>query len=300
MGVSRYALDAAQPATYRPTMSADHQSGRLSGQDDIGARSTTFGAVADDYETFRPGPPLDAVRWLFPETVDTVVDLGAGTGALSRLLTEVALHVVAVDPDPYMRRVLAASVPGIVVLEGRGEALPVADNSADGVVASSSWHWVDPVMGLVEAARVLRSGGLMAAMWTGPDPDGTFMRQAQAALAQGGGDRTLRGTVTGEFTPQNATLEIPDGFPFAAPEHQRFAWTLPLTSNQLIGLLGTFSWIIMMEHDERQRLFDTARRLLRDVLGVEGDVTVDVDIVCDAYRARRSSGKIATTAVKDR
>ncbi|MGC9962000.1 MAG: class I SAM-dependent methyltransferase [Acidimicrobiales bacterium] len=278
----------------------DHQGGRISGQADIALRSTSFGTVAQHYESFRPGPPAAVVHWLFPETVDTVVDLGAGTGALCRLLSEVASQVVAVDPDPGMRQVLAATVPGIVVLDGRGEALPVADSSADGVVASSSWHWVDPIAGLREAARVLRHGGVLAAMWTGPDPEGGFMRQAQAVLAQGAGDATLRGTVAGEFTPENLTLEIPDGFPFGDPEHRRFTWTLPLTADQLVGMLGTLSWIIVMKDDDRERLFDTARRLLRDFLGVEGEVTVEVDFVCDAFRTRRSSAAVAAMAVEER
>ena len=265
---------------------------------DVVARSTSFGRVAERYETFRPGPPADAVRWLFPEGVDTVVDLGAGTGALSRLLVGVAREVVAVEPDPEMRQVLAA-VPGIVVLDGRGEAIPVADGVADGVVASSSWHWVDPVAGLTEAARVLRPGGVMAAMWTGPDFDGAFIRQAQAALAQGGGDQVLRATVAGDLAPETLTLEIPGGLPFGVPEHRRFTWLLPLTADELIGLLGTLSWIIVMEEDDRQRVFDTARRLLRDVLGVEGTVTVDVEFVCEAYRARRSSAAVVTASVRD-
>lgn len=281
-------------------MGTDHEGEQVLGVGDGVVRSTSFGRVAERYETFRPGPPTDAVRWLFPEAGGTVVDLGAGTGALSRLLVGVAREVVAVEPDPDMRQVLAAAVPGIVVLDGRGEAIPVADGVADGVVASSSWHWVDPVAGLSEAARVLRPGGLMAVMWTGPDPDGGFMRQAQSALAQGGGDQVLRGTVAGDFTPEILTLEIPDGLPFRAPEHQRFTWLLPLTADELIGLLGTLSWIIVMEEDDRQRLFDTARRLLRDLLGVEGTVTVDVDFVCEAYRARRSSAKVTPASVTDR
>jgi SAM-dependent methyltransferase len=270
-------------------MSDETQGGQVLGQDDIAARSTSFGSVAQHYEAFRPGPPPAAVRWLFPEAVGTVIDLGAGTGALTRILPNVASQVIAVDPDPEMRKVLAVSVPGVVVLDGRGEAMPVADESADAVVASSSWHWVEPVSGLGEAARVLRDGGIMAALWTGPDPDGTFMRQAQAALAQGGGDRILKATVTGDFTPQTVALEIPEGLPFEPPENRKFTWTLPLTADQIIGLLGTLSWIIVMPEDERQRLFETARRLLRDFLVVEGDVTADVDFACNAYRARRAS-----------
>jgi len=277
----------------------DHEGEPVLGVDDVVVRSTSFGRVAERYETFRPGPPADAVRWLFPEAVDTVVDLGAGTGALSRQLVGVAREVVAVEPDPDMRQVLAAAVPGVLVLDGRGEAIPVPDGMADAVVASSSWHWIEPVAGLTEAARVLRPDGVMAAMWTGPDFDGDFMRQAQTALAQGGGDQVLHATVAGDLAPETLTLEIPDGLPFGAPEHQRFTWLLPLTADELIGLLGTLSWVIVMDEDDRRRLFDTARRLLHDVLGVEGTVTVDVDFVCEAYRVRRSSAEIATGSATD-
>jgi hypothetical protein len=42
----------------------------------------------------------------------------------------------------------------------------------------------------------------------------------------------------------------------------------------------------MMEEKTRQRVFSEARRLLRELLGVEGDVTVDVAFRCDAYRSR--------------
>lgn len=50
-----------------------------------------------------------------------------------------------------------------------------------------------------------------------------------------------------------------------------------LTADELIGLLATFSWVINLAHDEREALFTEARRLLKEFLGVEGDVTVDVD-----------------------
>jgi hypothetical protein len=55
----------------------------------------------------------------------------------------------------------------------------------------------------------------------------------------------------------------------------------------LIGLLGTFSWVILMEESTRQHLFSEARRLLKELLGIEGDVTVDVTYRADAWRASR-------------
>ncbi len=73
-------------------------------------RAASFGGVADHYERFRPGPPLEAVEWILPERARTVVDLGAGTGALSRLLVDRVDEVIAVEPDatdavrPHRRR----------------------------------------------------------------------------------------------------------------------------------------------------------------------------------------------------
>ena len=85
--------------------------------------------------------------------------MGAGTGLLTRLLASRAARVIAVEPDERMRAVLRARSPGVSVLEGTGEAIPLPDASADGVFVSSAWHWMDPEDALPEIARVLRHGG---------------------------------------------------------------------------------------------------------------------------------------------
>ena len=100
----------------------------------------SFGAIAGDYDRVRPGPPPEAVDWLLPDRRDVVVDLAAGTGLLSRALTGKAGHVIAVEPDDRMRAVLAARSPGVEVLAGRGEAIPLPDASADTVLVQSAWH----------------------------------------------------------------------------------------------------------------------------------------------------------------
>ena len=251
-------------------------------------RARSFGQVAGDYEAFRPGPPLDAVDWILSTPVVSAVDLGAGTGALSRLLVERVPDVIAVEPDAAMRAVLQAGIPGLDVREGTGEQIPVADGSIDAIIASSSWHWVEPEAGLAEAARALVPGGILAALWTGPDPDGVFMQQAQAVLrSTGTADSELRATVSGDRNPARTVLEVADDGVFTPPANEQFRFVLDLTADQLIGLLSTLSWIILLEPERRARLFDTARRLLRDGLGVEGEVTAAVDFVCDAYRSQR-------------
>jgi SAM-dependent methyltransferase len=255
-------------------------------------RSGSFGEVAADYERFRPGPPLAAVDWFLPDKVGLVVDLGAGTGALTRLLVARADEVVAIEPDTRMRAVLMQEVPGARAVMGHGEAMPLPDRCADAVLASSSWHWMDPIPTLREAGRVLKPNGFLGALWSGPDPDGPFMAQAQSLLAArssgidaGQRDDSVTGLILGDALRPMSTLEIPRGVPFGQPEHESFTWDVALNADELIGLLGTLSWIITMAEETRNAVFEEARRLLRDFLGIEGDVTVDVAFRADAWRA---------------
>jgi SAM-dependent methyltransferase len=279
---------------------AENQSAELTVEQKA-ERAASFGGVADHYERFRPGPPLEAVEWILPERARRVVDLGAGTGALSRLLVDRVDEVIAVEPDARMRSVLTDAVPGVRAVEGRGESMPLPDASVDAVIASSSWHWVDPVPGLLEVGRVLVPGGVMGAIWSGPDRDAAFIVQAQALLSGGGGgggsggaesilDEQSRAELSAAVNDPTATtqaLEIPSGVPFDQPEQTVLRWDVALNAEELVGLLGTFSWVILMEDDARERLLDAARRALRDMLGVDGDATVDVGYRADVWRARR-------------
>lgn len=248
----------------------------------------SFGGIAAHYERYRPGPAIEAIDWYLPHQVARVVDLGAGTGALSRLLAGRAVEVVAVEPDDQMRGVLAAEVPDVTVLAGTGEALPLDDASADAIIASTSWHWMDPDRALNEAARVLVPGGCLGALWTGPDPDGPFLTQARALTMGTGGSSSgeLSGLVDGAVERSQDTLVIPDGTPFDPPEQATFTWDIALDADELIGLLGTFSWIITLPDDRQAALFGEARELLI-AFGIEGSVTVDVAWRTEAWRARR-------------
>ena len=119
----------------------------------------SFGRVAREYELGRPSWPPEAIdavtRELALEPDASVLDLGAGTGKLSRLLVERFAQVTAVEPDDAMRALIPAEA---VVLDGGAEKIPLPDGSLAAVFCAESFHWFDWPRALPEIARVLRAG----------------------------------------------------------------------------------------------------------------------------------------------
>src|SRR5262245_18502776 len=105
------------------------------------ARARSFGAAADAYERARPGYPDAAVDWLVPGGARTVLDLGAGTGKLTRALTARGLEVIAVEPLTEMRENLATAVPEARAISGTAEKIPLPDDSVDAITVAQAWHW---------------------------------------------------------------------------------------------------------------------------------------------------------------
>ena len=125
----------------------------------------SFGGVADAYERGRPTYPAEAVTWMLGEHPLTVLELGAGTGKLTRVLTALGHDVHATDPDEAMLAVLERQVPGVRTATAGAEEIPLPDRSVDAVVAAQAFHWFDLDRALPEIARVLRPEGRVCLLW---------------------------------------------------------------------------------------------------------------------------------------
>jgi ubiquinone/menaquinone biosynthesis C-methylase UbiE len=126
-----------------------------------------FQRAAGDYELGRPGYPAAAVERMRQEigieTGQTVIDLAAGTGKLTRLLVELLpAEVIAVEPVAGMRAQLERVVPGVTVLDGTAEQIPFADGAAQAVFVAQAFHWFRVPEAAAEIARVLDAGGALA------------------------------------------------------------------------------------------------------------------------------------------
>jgi len=247
-------------------------------------RRLSFGSVATDYDRYRPSPPSAALDWLIPPGAQAVLDLAAGTGAVTRELVGRAPRVIAVEPDERMRAVLTARCPEAEVLAGRGEAIPLPDASVDAVVISAAWHWLDPDRAVPEITRVLRVGGVLGVMWIARDTRVPWVEEF---------NRLARESREADRRPEDATpghrrrqVTFPPGTPLSPPEEHTVKFSLPMTKDELFGLLGTYSGVITLDP---QRRADFSRRV-RAFLDRQRWDRTDLPLICRCLRSTRLDG----------
>jgi SAM-dependent methyltransferase len=136
---------------------------------DRATRSRSFEAAAEEYERHRPDYPPEAIDWAAAQlglaAGARVVDVGAGTGKLTRGLVAAGFDVAAVEPGGAMLDELRLAVPEAEAHEAPAEQIPLPDESCDAVFAAQCYHWFDRERALPELRRVLKPGGGLVLVW---------------------------------------------------------------------------------------------------------------------------------------
>jgi SAM-dependent methyltransferase len=209
-------------------------------RDERRGRATSFAGVAAAYERARPGYPDDAVRWLVGEAPADVVDLGAGTGKLTRSLVAAGHRVTAVEPLPEMIAHLRSALPEIDVVTAGAEAIPLPAASADVVVVAQAFHWFEHEPALREIARVLRPGGRIALVWNTRDESEPWVK-------------TLSDAALGRETidDRDAIEPIDDSGLFDAVERASFRHVQELDLGTLLDLVRSRSYCAVLTPAEQ-------------------------------------------------
>jgi len=245
----------------------------------------SFGGIADDYDKFRPEPPAIALDWLLPAHCEVAVDLGAGTGLMTRALAARASHVIAVEPDDRMRSVLAARSPQVEVLAGRGEDIPLPTASADALIVSSAWHWMDHERAVPEIGRVLRDQGRLGVIWTGRDR-GTSWLHADEWFADAHAETTDPREDAEPARGEHRDIALLDPGLFGNIETEVFRFTRSMDMPDLVEWLTTYSRVIMASDTAKDLGRARASAALAERFPGESRIDIPMRSLC--WRADRN------------
>jgi SAM-dependent methyltransferase len=235
-------------------------------------QASSFGAAAATYERGRPPYPPEAVDWLLPDGATRVLDLGAGTGKLTRQLRDRGLDVVAVEPSAGMREQLTRAVPGVTTYAGSAEAIPLPDGSVDAVLVAQAWHWVDRSRAVPEVARVLVPGGRLGLAWNMRDEREDWVAELGRILHDAGEpDREDQATI---------------GPPFGPVERHDVAWKHRISRDELIDMAASRSYVLTMPDEQRARVLAQVRHLADTDPALAGSDELVLPYVTECYRAQ--------------
>nr|GID90494.1 putative methyltransferase [Actinoplanes derwentensis] len=231
--------------------------------------AASFGSAAGAYHRGRPTYPVSAVQWVVPRAARRVLDLGAGTGKFTELLVGAGLEVVAVEPSAQMRAQIAV---GAEILAGTGEQVPLPDASVDAVVCAQAWHWVDPVRAVPEVARVLRPGGTVSLVWNVRDHEEPWVARLDDVLHR--------------HTRQEIDTAPVLGVPFGPAERTEIRWRHTLSRRDLLDMVSSRSYVIVLPEPERREILDDVTELL-DRQGFGDRIVMPYVTRCSRFRVIR-------------
>ncbi|MEU0882899.1 methyltransferase domain-containing protein [Lentzea sp. NPDC005914] len=244
-------------------------------------RADSFGAQAEAYAEHRPDYPVAAIRWAL-EPLGTsepleVLDLAAGTGKLTAGLVAEGHHVTAVEPNEQMLSELVRRVHDVRALPGHAEHIPVRDQSVDAVFVGTAFHWFDQEKALPEIARVLRPGGVLAAMWLDTDPDVAWLNEFQQL------------SNTSVESQRQRPVDVVAHPLFTPAEHQVFPHVHRRNSPEAaVAWINTHSRMLVIDDEERAAVNEKMIAFLRERPETSNG-PFDVPLYSEVFRTVRVS-----------
>jgi SAM-dependent methyltransferase len=217
----------------------------------------SFGVDPARYDRTRlPYPDAMIERIVAANSGADFLDVGCGTGIVARQVRAAGRTVLGVEPDQRMADFARGT--GLEVEVATFEAWEPAGRTFDVVVSGTAWHWIDPVAGAAQAARVLRPGGVLAPfghVYQLPPAVAEALAAAYRRVAPGspiGFDGRSGGSILDAY--QGLYARAADGIResggFGEPELWRYDWEHSYTSDELLDLIPTSGGLTSLPQDQ--------------------------------------------------
>lgn len=203
-------------------------------------RAESFGAVAEQYDRYRPGYPAALIDDLVVLRPGRVLDVGCGTGKAAVALAERGLAVLGIDPDERMATV--ARGHGLTVEVAAFEGWDPAGRRFGLVTCGDAWHWIDGALGSAKAAEAVAVGGTLARFWTSSWLGAPVVDALDEVYGR------LAPEVAQVWRPESSALSharaadpVASSRAFAPPERRTYPSERRLTTEEWVGLAATIS-----------------------------------------------------------
>lgn len=221
--------------------------------------SAGFGSQADSYERARPGYPDAAVDLLAAYARGPVLDLGAGTGKLTRALVARGLDVVAAEPVEEMRALLASTAAPRATVAAVAEHLPFANASFSLATVAQAFHWFESQRASAELARIVAPDGHLAIIWNARAVTEDWHRRLWALMDEHERDAPWRTRQGGAGLPPTS--------PWVEVRRSEYDHTTPATVDLVLDRLMSVSHVAALAPDARDAVLDEARTIAQSVAG---------------------------------
>jgi SAM-dependent methyltransferase len=227
---------------------------------------TTFDRDPELYDRARPGYPaalFDDLDKVLPGT--ELVEIGCGTGQATRVLAERGYSVTCIELGASMaaaaRRRLAA-FPAVEVVVADFDVWAGDPHAYDGVLAFTSFHWLDPQTRFPRIAALLRKRGVLAVVGTHhvlpEDGDDFFVGVQEDYVAVVPEDAASH--EGGPPPPESVEGLAFDEELFEPVMRRRYLWDVEYSADEYVAVLSTYSGHIALPDEQRERLFARIRR----------------------------------------
>ncbi|MFA7250235.1 MAG: methyltransferase domain-containing protein [Dehalococcoidia bacterium] len=215
-----------------------------------------FAAASSAYERGRPDYPPAVIAALASDLRirpgTRLLDLATGTGKLARRFTGVA-EVIGVDPAAEMCLEFARLQPGVPVIRGNAETLPLAAGSMDAALVGTAFHWFDGPVALRELHRVLRPGARLGLVWLQRDETVDWVAELVRLVD------TYRPPDARRFaeTPWQSAFEDDAGAALFTPlESREFPFAFEVDRATAVARTASTSFVAALPPERRQEVLD--------------------------------------------